>query len=906
MAKSESVKGLTVKIGGDTTELGDALESVNKKSRSLSSELSSVNKLLKMDPSNADLLAQKQEVLTEAVENTSKKLAVLKEAEAQVQEQFEKGEASAAQVRELQREIVATEKKLDSYENAARETAEAVEKLGKAGKSLNLGGIVDEQRKELKDLKAEYVEVAASQGKHSKAAKDLASQIKTLSRYLSSNEKDLEKAENAADKYDKTIKNADKSSKSFGGTVKDLGSKLGSAAKVGLQAMATAAGAVVTALVGAAEATRDYRQDMGKLETAFTQNGYTAEQATGAYKELVGVLGESDQAVETANHLALLTDNEKDLATWTGDILPGVFATFGDSLPIEGLTEAANETAKVGQVTGPLADALNWAGVSEDAFNASLEACSDEQERQALITETLADLYGDAAEAYKETNAEVIRANQANDAWMESMAGIGAAFEPVMTDVKMLGASLLSDLVPGVEAVSEAFRGVLSGEDGAAAALGDALGNIITDLLNMVTELAPTIVEVATSLLTSIITTLVSQLPQLLTTGVTLLVTIMDGLTSAIPQITAAIIDMIPQLVQALVSATPQLLTGAIQLFSALVAAIPQIAAELVKSAPQLIAGLVEGLISAIPAAIEGILSVGRSILEAFKNLFGIHSPSTVFSDIGGNLIDGLVNGVKNLPTALWNAISGAVDKVATWGRNLVNNAKTAASNMLNNVTSTLKELPGKIWSAIVGAVDKITTWGSNMLTKAKTAMSNVVTGVTSTLGSLPSKVLSIGSNLVTGLWNGITNKLQWLTDKISGFASSVLGSIKNFFGVHSPSTEMAWIGDMLDQGLAEGLLDNMNDPVKAMQKVTTGVLGAADEVDGLALSREIQNSTTATVAAQIADSGVMGALDKILTAIERGQIITLDGEALVGATYERYDTKLGQRRALAARGALA
>ena len=903
---ANTIKGLTVEIGGDTTKLGKALEDVNKKSRNLSSELGQINKLLKMDPGNADLLAQKQEVLAEAVENTSKKLATLKEAEAQVQEQFKRGEVSAEQVRELQREIVATEKKLNGYESAARETADAVEKLGKTGGNLSLSDTVSEQEAELKKLKKQYVDVVAAEGKKSASAKALEADIKSLSNELADNKTQLAKAEKEADKATKSLDNLEKEAKDAGDASGSMGSKLANAAKVGLQAVATAATAVVGALVGAAEATRDYRMDMGKLDTAFTQNGFTAEQATGAYKELVGVLGESDQAVETANHLAVLTDNEKDLATWTGDILPGVFATFGDSLPIEGLTEAANETAKVGQVTGPLADALNWAGVSEDAFNESLAACSDEQERQALITETLAGLYGDASEAYKETNAEVIRANQANDAWMESMAGVGAAFEPVMTDVKMMGASLLSDLVPGVEAVSEAFRGVLSGEDGAAAALGDALGGIITDLLNKVTELAPTIVQVATSLITSLLTTLISMLPQLLTTGITLLTTIMDGLTSAIPQITAAIVDMIPQLVDALVSGLPQLLTGAIQLFSALLAAIPQITVELVKAAPDIIAGLVQGLISAIPAAIEGILSVGRSILDAIKNFFGIHSPSTVFSGIGGNLIDGLVNGVKNLPTALWNAISGAVSKVAEWGRNLVSNAKTAATNFLSNVASTLRNIPSSVASAISGAISNVVSWGSNMLSRAKTAMANVVSGVTNTLKNLPSKVLSIGKDLVSGLWNGITNKLQWLKDKISGFASSVLGSIKSFFGVNSPSKETAWIGDMLDQGLAEGLLDNMKDPVKAMQKVTTGVLGAADEVDGITLTRQLQASTAAATASQWADSGILGKLDSILSAIERGQIITLDGEALVGSTYERYDTKLGQRRVLAARGALA
>lgn len=108
---------------------------------------------------------------------------------------------------------------------------------------------------------------------------------------------------------------------------------------------------------------------MGKLETAFTTSGHSATTAKDTYNTLNSVLGDSDVAVEAANHLAKLTDNQKDLNTWT-DICTGVFATFGDSLPIEGLTEAANETAKTGQLTGVLADALNWAGVNEDEFQA--------------------------------------------------------------------------------------------------------------------------------------------------------------------------------------------------------------------------------------------------------------------------------------------------------------------------------------------------------------------------------------------------------------------------------------------------------------------------------------------------------------------------------------------------------
>lgn len=870
---ANTIKGLTVEIGGDTTKLGKALEEVNKKSRNLSTELGQINKLLRMDPGNADLLAQKQQVLAEAVENTSQKLATLREAEKQVQEQFKRGEVSAEQVRELQREIVATEKKLNGYENAARETADAVKALGD---DSAVGGIKDTG----------------------------------------------EEADNAADSLDKLEKEA----KAAGDAGDSMGGKLANAAKVGLQAMATAATAVVGALVGAAEATRDYRMDMGKLETAFTQNGFTAEQATGAYKELVGVLGESDQAVETANHLALLTENEEELAKWTGDILPGVFATFGDSLPIEGLTEAANETAKVGQVTGPLADALNWAGVSEDAFNESLAACSDEQERQALITETLAGLYGDAAEAYKETNAEVIRANQANDAWMESMAGIGAAFEPVMTDVKMLGASLLTDLVPGVEAVSAAFRGVLAGDEGAAGALGDALGNIITDLLNKVTELAPTLVQVGISLITSLTTTLISMLPQLVTVGVTLLTTILNGLTSAIPQLTAAIVAMIPQLVTALVTGIPQLIAGAVQFFMAIVNAIPQILPPLIEALPQIVTSIITSLVAQIPVLLEGAITLLMAIVQAVPAIIEALVPEipTIVSSVVAALIEAIpvllagavqlfmaiVQAIPRIMGSLLSAVGGVITGiVGGLGRGIASVASKALEigrSIVNSVVSGVRNIGTSIWNAISGAITTVTTWGSQMVSRAKTAMSNLITNVTTTLRTLPSKVLSIGRDLVTGLWNGITNKLQWLKNKISGFASSVLGSIKSFFGVNSPSKETAWIGDMLDQGLAEGLLDNMKDPVKAMQKVTTGVLGAAGEVDGLTLTRQLQASTAATTAGQLADSGILGKLDSILSAIERGQILTIDGDALVGGTFERYDTKLGQRRVLAARGALA
>ena len=289
MASKNTIKGITIEIGGDTTKLGKALQNVEDKSRDLSIELGQINKLLKMDPGNVDLLAQKQKVLSDAVEQTRKKLETLQEAERQVQQQFERGKATEEQVRALQREIIATTKKMDGYEKAAAETAEAIR---------NLGDGSDDAASGLEDT-----------GDEAKAS--------------------AKKLDNMADSAGKAEKAG-----------ADLGGTLANAAKTGLAAIGAAAGALVTGLVASAEATREYRTEMGKLDAAFTTNGHTSEAALSTYRDLQGVLGETDQAVEAANHLAKLTDNEADLAKWT-EICTGVYATFGASLPIEGLTEAA-------------------------------------------------------------------------------------------------------------------------------------------------------------------------------------------------------------------------------------------------------------------------------------------------------------------------------------------------------------------------------------------------------------------------------------------------------------------------------------------------------------------------------------------------------------------------------------
>lgn len=200
-----------------------------------------------------------------------------------------------------------------------------------------------------------------------------------------------------------------------------------------------------TAFIAATEGTREYRSSMGQLETAFTTGGHSASDAKKTYSDLNAVLGDTDQSTEAAQQLAKLTTNQQDLDTWTNS-LTGVYATFGDALPVEGLAEAANHTAKVGEVQGNLADALEWSGVSVDDFNAQLAKCSNEQERTALITETMNDLYGKTGKKYKDVNKDVIEAEKAQTRLSDAFAKVGAILDPVMTIIK-------NGMAKGIEAV---------------------------------------------------------------------------------------------------------------------------------------------------------------------------------------------------------------------------------------------------------------------------------------------------------------------------------------------------------------------------------------------------------------------------------------------------------------------
>ena len=480
MANSK-IKGITIELGGDTTKLDKALEGSEKQSKNLQSELKGINTLLKFDPSSIELITQKQQVLSETIEATKSKLKTLEQAQVQVQAQFEKGDITAEQYRSFQREILNTERKLKDLENQQDQLNSTLNQAESAYSSLTQK--ISNQENELTSLKKEYTNIVLEFGEASDEAQNLAKQITDLSGELNDNRTKLNNAEKAAEELSQSLKEANNSAKNTDGysVSKDV---LADFASNAIQGVIDGIGNIISALGELPEATKEYRSMIAKLEGSTKSFGYSADFSKEQFDNFYSYLGDNQMATNAITNLmgiGTTTENISKLAE--GAI--GVWATYGDSIPIESLTEAINETITVGKVTGTMADTINWAKVSqdelgkalsgnseaqkafnqaisegeavEDAFNAALATTTDTQERADIVAQFLNATYGDSKKTYDEMTGSIQDANAAENNLQETQAELAEAIEPVQTAFTNLKTQALELLLPIVEKISQLF-----------------------------------------------------------------------------------------------------------------------------------------------------------------------------------------------------------------------------------------------------------------------------------------------------------------------------------------------------------------------------------------------------------------------------------------------------------------
>lgn len=531
------------------------------------------------------------------------------------------------------------------------------------------------------------------------------------------------------DEANKSIAETEKKGKGVAAT---LGNGIKTAGKWGA-AMVGGAAAGVGALSSVAENTREYRTEMGKLDTAFTTNKFTAADAKQTYSDLYAVVGDSGQATEAANHLSLLCDSTKDLQSWT-EICTGVYGQFGDSLPIEGLTEAANETAKVGQVTGPLADALNWMGVSENEFNEKLAKCSSEQERQQLITSTLTSLYSDASAQYKKTNGDVMESNRAHQQLSDTMAQIGAVAEPVLNSLIGLGGKLLEQLSPLIESVAN---------------------NLAPVLINICEEVAPIIV----SMLEQIMPLIEELLP--------FIAQLIEQLAPLIIQIVEQLFPPLMQIIQDLLPYFMQIIQAIMPLFSTLV----ELLMPVIEVFIQLAGVLLNGLLAALTPIIEDLATFLNDLLtplipiisELCDTIVGILQP--VFEQLSPviSLVFDALRPVLGLLGEMLETLIPALVPVIEWLAHIF-------SEVLGNAIKRVKKILEPISGIFNGIVDFVKGVFSGNWEQAWNGVVNIFKNVFNLLPAFVENVINgiiwIINKLLEGV-NWATSMIGWEIDPI-------------------------------------------------------------------------------------------------------------------------------------------
>lgn len=731
-----------------------------------------------------------------------------KEASSSMDDWSKSSDGISAKLKQLNSNLKSQEKVLAEYENTLEEVKKeygenSAEALEYATKLNNQKAAVNKLKKEIAGYEDSLKEVSEAEKIASKTGKDVADVLADMGN----------EAEDAGDGFT-TLKGA---VATFAGNV--------------LTSLASGLKDAVGNLMSLSDETREYRDQMNKLNSAGTEAGYGVDYVKDKYKELYGVLADETATTTTVSNFMALGAEEETLNSLLNSSI-GIWAKYGDSIPLDGLAESINETSKVGQVTGNLADALNWAGISEDNFNAKLEACTSEQERQKLIADTLNSTYGDLSKSYQDSNKSIIDANKANADYTDTLADMGARIEPVTTTLKEGFTGLLQELLKLVGDVDmEAFTVKI--EEGFAV-LKDEVLPAVKEGLGWILENKDAIIAGLAGIATGFVAFKVAGLISTATTAFSLFFTtiktgktVMDALNlafglSPIGLITTAIGLLVAGFIYLWNTCEP-FKQFWIDLWEGIKNGVSTAVEEIGKFFTETIPNFFTGLIDWIKENWQSILLF---LINPFAGLF------KYFYDNNGKFkefVDNAIKFIKELPSKAWTWLQNTINKVTQWRTDMINKAKDTALSFINKVIEFIQQLPSKVWTWLSNVVSRVTTFGSNLAAKGKEAGQKLFNGIVDTVKGLPDKFLSIGGDVISGLWNGVSGAIGGLYDNIKNSLSGLVDKAKDALGINSPSKVFAdEVGKWIPEGIAVGITKNAKSTLDAMKELTADSLGSA------------------------------------------------------------------------------
>ncbi len=839
---SKGLKGITVKIDGDTKPLNQALSKVNSETKSLQGELKGVNSLLKLDPKNTELLAQKQTVLKQAIEQTENKLSMLTQAQ---EEMKAKGkDVNDEAYRDLAREIEATRQKLQGYNTEQKKTKKEVNEVG---------GAFSQAKQKI----SEAVKEGESVGKIKTAVKAVKKEIDGLKESHPAVKK-------VADVFGTVEKRAVALTKALAnGTVKALSATGAAAVEVangGLKALgATISGtmkafaafssAVLTTgaaiTKSAVEQYADYEQLVGGVETLFGAGGQslreyaqsvgkTTLEAKEEYRNLMraqeAVLQNASNAYKTAG----LSANEY-METVTGFSAALISSLGGDTAAAAekadmAITDMADNANKMGSDISSIQNA--YQGFAKQNYtmldNLKLGYGGTKEEMQRLLDDATKlsgveydiSSYADIVDAIHVVQTEMgitgTTAKEASETISGSISAAKSAWQNLMTGLADENADLDGLIDNMTDSALTVVDNVLPRIMETVPRIVDAVPKIIKQLSKSLMEIAkqfgglanqllPPLQQAFFTLIRTVTSALPSMLPQILDAAITLFGGLLQGLNEIIPELLAMLPELIEEISQALTANLPQLVSAGVEILVSLISGITNAIPELITAIVDLIPMIVQIVTENLPL----ILGAGLNLLLA--------------------LAQGITQAIPQLVAMLPRVITSIIETINILLPQIIDTGVQILLSLIMGITQAIPQLVAMLPNIITSIIKTITanlpqiiTAGINILLAL---ISGLIEAIPQLIAAIPEIVMAIftafaetdwaeiGRNIIDGIGNGIKSAAGKLKNMLIGtVVGDAVGSLKKELGIASPSKVMRdEVGKMLPAGLAIGVEQGMD-----------------------------------------------------------------------------------------------
>ena len=876
------IKGITVEIGGDTTKLQTALKGVNSSIRDTQGQLRDVEKLLKLDPGNTELLAQKHRLLGEAVAGTKEKLETLKTAAEQANTALANGEITQDQYDALQREIIETEQRLKELENQANQSATAVQKIAATGEKLKtVGDNISSAGQKLLPVTAGVTALGTAAVSTAANFESSMSQVQAtmgitkdvMSTVNGESVNTMDTLSALAKKMgSETAFSASECAEALNylalagydtqqmcdtlPTVLNLaaagGIDLASASDMVTDAMSALgmgvdeAGTVVDQMAKTASTTNTSVAQLGEGILTIGATAKTVKGGTAELNTALGILANNGiKGAEGGTHLRnviLSLQNPTDKAAACMEQLgldvydsEGNMRSLNDILgdlntSMDGMT-AAEKSNIIGQI-------FNKTDLSSvNALLANTGTIWDDLQQSIIDS-------GGAAQQMADTQLDNLQGQIT--ILKSALEGLAISFgELLMPAIKMI-AGWVQQFVDWLNGMDEGTKKVVTTIALLAAALGPVLiviGKVVSavgTIMTIVPKVAGVINTVKTAF-AALNTTMLANPIFLIIAAITALVAAFIYLWNTnedFRQFWINLWENVKEVAIAVWEAIKNFFTAAWE-------AISSTAQAVWNGIKDFFSGLWEGIKTIFSTVVEVIKTIITTYFNIYKTIITtvLNAIKTVFTTVWNGIktvVTTVVTAIQTFITTAWNAIKNTVTTVLNAIKTVITTVWNAIKSAVTSVVNGIKSTITSVWNGIKSTVSSVVNSIKNTVT---TVFNNIWSGIKGTMGkivssikegfnnaisfitSLPSKALQWGKDMIMGIVNGIKSCIGAVGDAVSSVANKIKSFLHFSVPDEGPLTDYeSWMPDFM-KGLAKGIEDSKSMVARAMDGVAADMI---------------------------------------------------------------------------------